>query len=445
MRRTWILIGFALLLLAGMTGYLAWISGTPEHPPLTGSGTLEAEEIRVAAEIPGRVHEVLVAKGDVVRAGQVLFRLDDTLLRAQQAQARAAVQAARARVQQAEKQLAVAEQQYALARQQAHLAGQDARSREWTQDQPDAFTYPAWYFTRAERLTAAQAEVEAAKAGLDEALANLDHLRKTAAAADLEAAEQRLAQARARLLAAQAALDRAEAQGDATLRDEAQARYDEALNALENAQAEYERVLSTQAAQDLQEARAAVAVAQARYDAARDHLYQLQWGDHSLNVALARAQWELAQATLEQARAALAQAQAQLDYVEAQVERLTVRAPAEGTVIALDLREGEVIPAGVPVLTIGQLDRLTITIYVPEDRLGDVALGQRALLTVDAFPGETFHATVIRIADQAEYTPRNVQTVEGRKTTVFAVELLVDDPTGRLKPGMPADVRFEAK
>jgi HlyD family secretion protein len=65
-----------------------------------------------------------------------------------------------------------------------------------------------------------------------------------------------------------------------------------------------------------------------------------------------------------------------------------------------------------------------------------------AVVNIDSFPGESFSGRVIRIADRAEYTPRNVQTAEGRSTTVFAVELSVDDPDGKLKPGMPADVEF---
>ena len=63
-------------------------------------------------------------------------------------------------------------------------------------------------------------------------------------------------------------------------------------------------------------------------------------------------------------------------------------------------------------------------------------------MTVDSFPGQTFAATVTNIADQAEFTPRNVQTVEGRSATVYAVKLKVSDPEGKLKLGMPADVVF---
>jgi len=88
------------------------------------------------------------------------------------------------------------------------------------------------------------------------------------------------------------------------------------------------------------------------------------------------------------------------------------------------------------------LNELTITVYVPEDRYGEIHLGQTVDVTVDSFPGETFTATVSNIADQAEFTPRNVQTVSGRSATVYAVKLKVSDPTGKLKIGMPADVVF---
>ena len=70
-------------------------------------------------------------------------------------------------------------------------------------------------------------------------------------------------------------------------------------------------------------------------------------------------------------------------------------------------------------------------------------MGQKALVSVDSFPGETFQASVIHIADKAEFTPRNVQTADGRKSTVFAIKLKVEDSAGKLKYGMPADVTFQ--
>jgi multidrug efflux pump subunit AcrA (membrane-fusion protein) len=82
-------------------------------------------------------------------------------------------------------------------------------------------------------------------------------------------------------------------------------------------------------------------------------------------------------------------------------------------------------------------------VYIPEDQVGSIKLEQKATLTVDSFPGQVFNASVVKIADKAEFTPRNVSTVEGRKTTVFAITLQIEDPDGQLKAGMPADVVFQ--
>jgi HlyD family secretion protein len=100
------------------------------------------------------------------------------------------------------------------------------------------------------------------------------------------------------------------------------------------------------------------------------------------------------------------------------------------------------LPAA-PLLSLANLSDLRITIYLPEDRYGEVNLGDQVEVTVDSFPGERFSAEVIQIADEAEFTPRNVQTAEGRKTTVFAIQLAVQNLDGKLKPGMPADVTFK--
>ncbi|MEA4909580.1 MAG: hypothetical protein VB089_18305, partial [Anaerolineaceae bacterium] len=63
-------------------------------------------------------------------------------------------------------------------------------------------------------------------------------------------------------------------------------------------------------------------------------------------------------------------------------------------------------------------------------------------IQVDSYPGVTFTGTVTHIADQAEFTPRNVQTVESRSATVYAVEISIPNPENQLKPGMPADATF---
>ena len=121
---------------------------------------------------------------------------------------------------------------------------------------------------------------------------------------------------------------------------------------------------------------------------------------------------------------------------------MTISAPIDGVILTRNVEIGEFLQPGTTAFVLGQLSNLTITVYVPEDRFGQLKIGQTATVTVDSFPGLTFTATVIQIADKAEFTPRNVQTVEGRSSTVYAIKLSVKDPEGRLKIGMPADVVF---
>ncbi len=126
---------------------------------------------------------------------------------------------------------------------------------------------------------------------------------------------------------------------------------------------------------------------------------------------------------LQQARIAVQLAQANLDLLDDEIAKTTVTAPVDGVVMTRNAEPGSVVNAGAALLTLGRLDELTITVYVPEDRIGEVSLGQTANVSVDSFPGVVFKAAVTYISDQAEFTPRNVETVSGRKNTVFAVKL----------------------
>ena len=145
---------------------------------------------------------------------------------------------------------------------------------------------------------------------------------------------------------------------------------------------------------------------------------------------------------MQQAQGAVNQAEANLALLDTQLEKLTVNAPLDGVILTRNVEPGEFVQPGAAVITMANLNELTITVYVPEDRYGEISLGQEATVTVDSFPNETFAATISSIADQAEFTPRNVQTIQGRSATVYAVKLKVRDPSGKLKLGMPADVVF---
>lgn len=144
---------------------------------------------------------------------------------------------------------------------------------------------------------------------------------------------------------------------------------------------------------------------------------------------------------VEQARAELARQREQLAFLERQRQELVVTAPAAGVVEVLDLRPGDLVPANQPVATLLEPDQLWVRVYVPEPRLGLVRVGQGAAVTVDSFPGRTFRGRVVEIRDQAEYTPRNVQTLDQRSDQVFGVKVEVE-PAPELKAGMAAMVRL---
>jgi multidrug resistance efflux pump len=432
------IVFLVVLIIAGVV-YLGSISG-PEEGPLTASGTIASVEVAVAAEVSGRVSEVMVQESDVVEAGQPLFQLDDALLVAQRDRAASALETAAAAARTAEAARATAELQYEIALQSARLQAAPARQLEWQQPLPWQVQLPAWYFSASEELAAAEHEAAAAQAALDTAL---DELRSDLERVGLADEEERVAQAQAAFAVAQSVLDQATAANEPeAVLDEAEALRDAAQDELEVANDAYDEALDLEMSDEHLNARAAVAVARARLDAARERLAALRVGDESLQVRASSAALDQARAASEQATVALAQARAELALADVQLARLTVLAPISGVVVTRSVEPGEVVVAGGAVMTLGDLNHLTITTYITESRYGEIALGDRATVTVDSFPGEAFEAEVVRIADQAEFTPRNVQTEEGRRTTVFAVELSLPDTGGRLKPGMPADVTF---
>jgi len=152
-----------------------------------------------------------------------------------------------------------------------------------------------------------------------------------------------------------------------------------------------------------------------------------------------RLEADVQSAALREAKASLAEQQRYLD-------EMTVRAPTTGTVLVRTIERGEWVQPGTPLFSMVDLNQLYLKIYVPEPDIGKIVHDQPARVHVDAFPDRFFPARVSKIASEAEFTPKNVETREERVKLVFAVELALDEnPGGVLKPGMPADavVRLE--
>jgi HlyD family secretion protein len=410
---------------------------------LTASGTISAVATNIAAEMSGKILDIKVDKGDTVKAGDVLFILDSQLLQAQHDQAAAAVEVAQASVTAAQNKLANAQAQYNLTVQTVQLQNNQNRLNAWQGTQPDQFTEPIWYFQNSEKITALQTEITNAQTDLTTAQTNLQTVLKDASNQDFVSAENRLAVAEAAFQVATATLNLAKTAANNTdLVDQAQNAFDAAQSELTAAQDAYSNMLSSTSANNILEARAKVAIAQARLDNAQEALNLMLTGDQSLQIQVAQTGVDEAQSAVIQAQANLTQAQSALNLVDVELTKMTIIAPVGGIVLSRMDNPGEITAAGAIVLEIGSLDPVNLTVYVPEDQYGKINMGQSVKINIDSFPGRIFNGTVNFISNQAEFTPRNVQTIESRSTTVYAIEISIPNPDLALKDGMPADATF---
>lgn len=144
-------------------------------------------------------------------------------------------------------------------------------------------------------------------------------------------------------------------------------------------------------------------------------------------------------------RAMVDQADASVAQIEAALRNSVVTVPFSGVVTVRHREPGETASPGSPVVTVLDPEDRWVRIYVREDRIGEVDLGQAASISSDTYPDRTYRGEVVFIASEAEFTPRNVQTTEERVKLVYAVKVrITDDPDHDLKVGIPADVTLEA-
>lgn len=369
----------AIALLAGVGyGVYRLFFYQPEPNGLFLSGRIESYDTDVSAKIGGRVAEVDVEEGDMVKPGQVLVRIDDSDLRAQMRGAIAQVRAKQEQLQRYHQQLPVLEAQL----QQANLTTQQATEESQGK-----------VFEAENNLAAAQAQLTQAQANLKLAL---------------------IKQGRTRQLFAQGAVSAQQLD-----EDNSKVEVDQASVATARQQVKANLGALTQARSNLRNTPIrAVAALQIKHQ-------------------LVQARTDIATAVqdVRNAEANQAQIQANLNY-------LVIKSPLSGNVITKTVEPGEVVAAGAPLLTLVNLNRLYLRGFIPEGKIGQVKLGQKGLVYLDSFPKQPLEATVTRVDPKASFTPENIYFQKDRVTQVFGVELTLKNPQGLAKPGMPADGRI---
>ncbi len=367
-----------------------WWRGGPEDRILV-FGNIEATEADLAFKVSGRLVELLVREGDVVRQGAVLARLDREQLEQQRERAQAAVRVAESQI--AQLQTAIAYLRETL-----------------------------------------QAQIAERQAALQQAEAQLQELLSGTRVQEIEQARAALRYAEAEYERARRDWERAQALYQ---KDEiSTAQYDQARTRYESASAQREQAHQRLALLLEGPRREQVDAARAQVERARAALRHAE----AQRLELRRREQELQMRQAERERA-----RAELALIESQLRETILISPFDGLVLVKAAEVGEVLPAGATVLTLGDLRRPWVRAYLSERDLGRVRLGARVRVTTDSFPGKVYWGRVAFIASEAEFTPRQIHTPEERVRLVYRIKIEVENPHLELKVNMPVTAEILLK
>lgn len=184
------------------------------------------------------------------------------------------------------------------------------------------------------------------------------------------------------------------------------------------------------AAADFDRSTTALAAAESAREQARARIDMLKEGSRTEDIESARANLRVAQKALE--------------IAELNLSRTQLFSPVAGRVLTKSREAGEIVGPGATVITVGDLTRPWLNVYVGERDLGRVRLGGAADVTVDSFPDRPFPGKVTFVSDRSEFTPKNIQTPDERVKLVYRVKIELQNRNDQLKPGMPADAVLRA-
>jgi HlyD family secretion protein len=389
--------------------------------PVAVSGYIEAEELAISTEIGGRISTLPVEEGQAVTEGQVLVRLDRSVADAELGVAQAKVEAARAAL----AWIKAGPRPEILAQAQAAVWLAEAYRDQAYQASLDAKMLVNQQQTLDLQITQVQSQVTAAQARLKAATASKDAvgIAKDKVDQDLQFLQKRWG-------------SKINLGGNPLLNqwwlgwvgvNAADANYQGTVTLLNNLKAEKNwpvaQIAQMHAAESAYQASLS-AVAQAK-----SRLNDLRAGATAEQIAAADAQVQVALASVS--------------GVEAKIKKLTITAPADGVVMERTVYTDELAAPGATLITLANLDKVSLVVYVPETKLSAVQVGQKVTVQVDSFPNRSFPGEIVHIADQADFIPDKVQTSEDRVALVFAVKVSLANPEHLLKPGMPADMPLE--
>jgi len=143
-----------------------------------------------------------------------------------------------------------------------------------------------------------------------------------------------------------------------------------------------------------------------------------------------------------QPKEAFDQAQYRWNDAHLKLDWCTVASPLAGTVLSKYHEPGEQVEPGTRLFTLANLKEPYAYIYVPQPKIARLSLGQKVVGYLPELDMKAFDGTIVQIGNEAEFTPKNVQTRDERTRLIFAVKIQFDNPQRVLKPGMFIEVKL---
>jgi HlyD family secretion protein len=384
-----LILAVFLVLLLGVGGLVYWGQRKERSTELYYSGTIEATEANLAFQVSGRVSEVFFDEGQAIKKNQQIAVLDQEEFKARRDQAGSDLIRSQENLKQLETLLEL---------NRKVLPAEVERVKASVQ---------ALQFQLAELEAGYRVqEVDQARYTYEQAQFALEEARKDKIRYD-QLFERKII---------------AESDKDAT-----DLKYENALKGYERAKKAYELRKEGYRKESIATARAKLAEGRAALKQAKDNLKKI----------------EVAEQEVKASKAQVLSAEAALELAKIQLKHTELRAPFNGILVSRNVEPGEVVSPGREVISLADLSKVDLKVFVGETEIGKVKPDQEVEVKIDTFPSKTYAGAVTYISPEGEFTPKIIQTHKERVKLVYLVKITIANPDLELKPGMPADAWFK--
>ncbi len=381
------------LILLGVGAYFFYINTKKDKKPegiIEISGSIETTETELSFQIPGRILKLTAEEGDRVKKGELIATLD---------------------AKEIDQSIAVAKSSAATIESQLPQLNTKIESSE---------------VSRQKQLDVAQAQI-------NEASLRWESIKKGSRSEEIARAASALSQAKTNLSHNKKEYERGvalykEGAMPGQQKDQLFTAYRASQDSVRQAEETLKLLQKGPRTEDIQAAGSKIAQAKANYELIRSQSLQTkQLEDQKIIL-----------------NSQLKQAQESVKQLEIQKRNSYLYSPVNGTVITKNRETGETVNPGTSVVTVADLSNIYMKAFVNEAYLGKIRIGQEIDVTTDSFPGKIYKGKIYYIANEAEFTPKNLTTKEDRVKLVYRIKVKLDNPDYELKPGMIADGEIKA-